>query len=139
MAPGLASAELRKVPASQLRFAPDSPLEGTGFEPSVPRDTTKVSGPADVASAGFPSNGNTAGRERAPSRGTDGSNPASPSGESDALDGADRAVDPLSARAKVREAVFAPAETITAELRTASAPDLAMLGVAGRQQCQAQG
>jgi hypothetical protein len=26
------------------RFAADSPLEGAGFEPSVPRDTTKVSG-----------------------------------------------------------------------------------------------
>jgi hypothetical protein len=47
-------------------FAMDSLLEGTGFEPSVPRDTTKVSGPADVASAGFPSNGNTAGREPTP-------------------------------------------------------------------------
>jgi hypothetical protein len=31
-----ASAELREVPAGQLRFAPDSPLEGSGFEPSVP-------------------------------------------------------------------------------------------------------
>src|SRR6202035_6091750 len=43
------------------RFATDSPLEGAGFEPSVPRDTTKVSGPAHVACAGLPSNGNTAG------------------------------------------------------------------------------
>jgi hypothetical protein len=31
------SAEVREVPAGQLRFAPDSPLEGDGFEPSVPR------------------------------------------------------------------------------------------------------
>ena len=38
MAPGPASAELRKVPAGQLRFAPDSPLEGDGFELSVPRE-----------------------------------------------------------------------------------------------------
>src|ERR1700732_3454310 len=29
-----------------------SPLEGSGFEPSVPRDTTKVSEPAQVHSAG---------------------------------------------------------------------------------------
>ena len=27
----------------RVRFAPDSPLEGTGFEPSVPRDTTNLS------------------------------------------------------------------------------------------------
>jgi hypothetical protein len=31
-----ASAELRKVPAGQLRFAPDSPLEEAGFELPVP-------------------------------------------------------------------------------------------------------
>jgi len=30
----------------------DSPLEGAGFERSVPLDTTKVSGPAHVASHG---------------------------------------------------------------------------------------
>ena len=71
--------------------------------------------------------------------GTSSSNPPSSSGESGALAGTDRVADPLSAWAKVREAVFAPAETITAELRTASVPDLAMLGVAGRQQRQAQG
>jgi len=29
--------------APKIRFAPDSPLEGTGFEPSVPRDTTNLS------------------------------------------------------------------------------------------------
>ena len=34
-----ASAELREVPAGQLRFAPDSPLEGDGFELPVPRTT----------------------------------------------------------------------------------------------------
>jgi hypothetical protein len=63
-------------------------MEGAGFEPSVPRDTTKVSGPAHVACAGLPYNGNTAGM-RADSagtpgtfRGTDGSNPAPSSGES---------------------------------------------------------
>jgi hypothetical protein len=31
-----ASAELREVPAGQLRFAPDSPLEERGFELLVP-------------------------------------------------------------------------------------------------------
>ena len=36
MAPGPVSAEVREVPAGQLRFAPDSPLEESGFEPSVP-------------------------------------------------------------------------------------------------------
>jgi hypothetical protein len=38
MAPGPASAELREVPAGQLRFAPDSALEGSGFELPVPRE-----------------------------------------------------------------------------------------------------
>ena len=46
---------------------------------------------------------------------------------------------PLSAWAKIRDAPFAPAEAITAGLRTASAPDLAMLVVAGRQLRQALG
>jgi hypothetical protein len=46
---------------------------------------------------------------------------------------------PLSVWAKVREAVFAPAEARAAELRTASAPDLAMMVVAGCQLGQAQG
>jgi hypothetical protein len=55
------------------------------------------------------------------------------------LAGADGVADPLSAWAKVREAVFVPAEPITAELRTASAPDLAMMVVAGCQLRQAQG
>jgi hypothetical protein len=36
---------------ARLRFARDSPLEGAGFELSVPHHTTKVSGPAHVASA----------------------------------------------------------------------------------------
>jgi hypothetical protein len=35
----------------KFRFARDSPLEGTGFEPSVPRDTTEVSRAAHIASA----------------------------------------------------------------------------------------
>ena len=37
--------------APKVRFAQDSPLEEAGFELPVPRDTTKVSRPADVASA----------------------------------------------------------------------------------------
>ena len=36
------SAELREVPAGQLRFAPDSPLEGDGFELSVPGQKDNV-------------------------------------------------------------------------------------------------
>src|ERR1700730_11669945 len=38
-----------RCPALQgedVRFVPDSPVEGPGFEPSVPRDTTKISRPA---------------------------------------------------------------------------------------------
>jgi len=34
--------------APRDRFAVDSPLEEAGFEPSVPRDTTKFSTPAHV-------------------------------------------------------------------------------------------
>jgi ketosteroid isomerase-like protein len=49
------------------------------------------------------------------------------------------ATDPLSAAAKVREPALGPAEVIVAELRTASAPDLAMLVVAGGQLRQAPG
>ena len=45
----------------------------------------------------------------------------------------------LSACAKVQEAGFALAEAIAAGLRTASAPDLAMLVVAGCQLRQAFG
>ena len=51
----------------------------------------------------------------------------------------DGATDPFSAWAKVREAALAPAEAIAAELYTASAPDLVMLVVAGRQLRQALG
>jgi hypothetical protein len=39
------------------QFAPDSALEGTGFEPSVPCDTTKFSTPAIVTYAWFPARG----------------------------------------------------------------------------------
>jgi hypothetical protein len=38
-------------PGEEVRFALDSPLEGAGFELSVPHHTTKVSGPAHVVSA----------------------------------------------------------------------------------------
>ena len=51
----------------------------------------------------------------------------------------DGATDPFSAWATVREAALAPAEAIAAELYTASAPDLVMLVVAGRQLRQALG
>ena len=40
------------APIEEVRFASDSLLEGAGFERSVPLDTTKVSGPAHVASHG---------------------------------------------------------------------------------------
>src|SRR6202047_849182 len=47
------SAELREVPAGQLRFAPDSPLEGDGFEPSVPREgPTRRDGFIRISSGG---------------------------------------------------------------------------------------
>jgi hypothetical protein len=36
---------------SKIRFARDSPLEGSGFELSVPHDTIKVSRPPRVASS----------------------------------------------------------------------------------------
>src|ERR1700738_2951955 len=44
---------------TQVRFAIDSAVEGAEFEPSVPRDTTQVSGPAHdggepAALLGFP-------------------------------------------------------------------------------------
>jgi hypothetical protein len=60
-----------RVEIPKFEFATDSPLEGSGFEPSVPRDTTKVSEPAQVASAGFRSNRSTA-RTRADTAGTPG-------------------------------------------------------------------
>jgi len=47
--------------------------------------------------------------------------------------------DPIEAWAKDRAASLAPADAITAELRSANAPDLAMLVVAGRQLRQALG
>ncbi len=47
--------------------------------------------------------------------------------------------DPLDAWAKSRGATLAPAEASVAELRAATAPDLAMLVVAGRQLRQALG
>jgi glutamate dehydrogenase len=57
--------------------------------------------------------------------------------------GADEAsangADPLAAWAKDRAASLAPAEAIATELRSATAPDLAMLVVAGRQLRQALG
>jgi glutamate dehydrogenase len=49
------------------------------------------------------------------------------------LAGADGAADPLAAWLDSRAGQLAPAEAIAAELRSASAPDLAMLVVAGRQ------
>jgi glutamate dehydrogenase len=50
---------------------------------------------------------------------------------------ADGAADPLAAWREPRAAGLAPAEAIAAELRSAAAPDLAMLVVAGRQLRQA--
>jgi hypothetical protein len=41
----------RTLAGGSERFAPDSLLEGAGFEPSVPRDTTRISRPAYVACA----------------------------------------------------------------------------------------
>jgi hypothetical protein len=64
-----------------------SPLEGNGFELPVPRDTAKISRPTYDADACFPHRKYGAGkgprsRSRAGAfRGTDGSNPASSSGE----------------------------------------------------------
>jgi hypothetical protein len=37
--------------ASRVKFAPDSPLEEAGFEPLVPRDTSKISRGAHAVSA----------------------------------------------------------------------------------------
>ena len=44
-------------------FAADSPLEEAGFEPSVPRDTTKFSMPAHVTYAWFPAHGKVGANE----------------------------------------------------------------------------
>ena len=51
----------------------------------------------------------------------------------------EEAADPLAAWVKDRGAAIAPADAIAAELRSATAPDLAMLVVAGRQLRQALG
>jgi hypothetical protein len=47
----------------KVRFAPDSPLEEAGFEPSVPRDTTKFSMLAHVTYAWFPARGKVCANE----------------------------------------------------------------------------
>ena len=83
---------LRTTPASPERrqgFAPDWPPEGSEFEPSVPRDTTKVSRGCYFGAACLPANGkaarSSADTTRTPGiRGTDGSNSTSSSGESGA-------------------------------------------------------
>jgi glutamate dehydrogenase len=49
------------------------------------------------------------------------------------LEGADRAADPLAAWTQAHAAALVPAETVAADLRSAGAPDLAMLVVAARQ------
>ena len=55
------------------------------------------------------------------------------------LASADGADDPLAAWLESHAARLAPAEAIAVELRVATAPDLAMLVVAGRQLRQALG
>ena len=68
-----------------VRFATDSPLERSGFEPSVRRDTDQA---FNVASGWFPANRKVGAKEnrhtkrRAFPCGTDGSNPVPSSGES---------------------------------------------------------
>jgi hypothetical protein len=80
----------------KIRFAPDSPLEGAGFEPSVPRDTTKFRGRLMSLLLDSPHAEKSARtrtdttRMRGASRGTDGSNPAPSSGESCKPDRHDR-------------------------------------------------
>ena len=54
-------------------------------------------------------------------------------------DGADRAADPLADWVAAHAGRLAPAEAVAGELRSATAPDLAMLVVAGRQLRQALG
>src|SRR6266481_8830164 len=46
-----------------IRSSSDSPLEEAGFEPSVPRDTTKFSMPAHVTYAWFPARGKVGANE----------------------------------------------------------------------------
>src|ERR1700738_91312 len=69
----------------EIRFALDSPLEGTGFEPSVPRGkgpTLRVSVlfHSDFSVGGEPTRGDI--ESLVGSRGTDGSNPVPSSRES---------------------------------------------------------
>ena len=69
----------------EARFAPDSPLGGTGFEPSVPRGkgpTLRVSVlfHSDFSVGGEPTRGDI--ESLVVSRGTDGSNPVPSAGES---------------------------------------------------------
>jgi hypothetical protein len=69
----------------RVRFAPDSPLEGTGFEPSVPRDTTNLSMSPLVGSPPTEKSERKENRHTKLGhfpRGTDGSNPVPSSGES---------------------------------------------------------
>jgi hypothetical protein len=47
----------RRTASLRYWFAADSSLEEAGFEPSVPRDTTKFSMPAHVTYAWFPARG----------------------------------------------------------------------------------
>src|ERR1700730_6272902 len=73
---------------AKIRIAPDSALEGTGFEPSVPSDTTNLSMSPLVGSP--PTEKSERKRTDTRSvglfpRGTDGSNPVPSSGESVAL------------------------------------------------------
>src|SRR6266478_742490 len=71
----------------KIRFAQDSPLEGTGFEPSVPRGKgptlcVSVLFRSDFSVGGEPSRGDI--ERLVVSRGTDGSNPVPSSAESSA-------------------------------------------------------
>src|ERR1700731_4798647 len=62
----------------RVRFARDSPVEGDGFEPSVPRkETTLVGHPRSI-----PRNSPSAKETGSFAPGTDGSNPPPSSGES---------------------------------------------------------
>src|SRR5437764_8101833 len=49
----------RRIPARD-RFAPDSLLEGSGFERSVPGDTTKISRGSHIGAARYPANAKAA-------------------------------------------------------------------------------
>ena len=66
------------APIEEVRFARDSPLEGDGFEPSVPRKETNLVGrPRSI-----PRNSPSAKETGSFSPGTDGSNPPPSSKES---------------------------------------------------------